>query len=88
MIEELAPEQSPNPVKTVKDFQKAIEEIVLEKKVDYMEAVLLYCAGSGLEIEVAGQLIRSSAKMKALIQTEAENLNYLPKSAKLPLSDD
>ena len=77
-----------SPVKTVKDFHKVIEDIVSTKKIDYMEAVLLYCAESGLEVEVAGQLIRSSAKMKALIQTEAENLNYLPKSAKLPLSDD
>ena len=76
------------PVKSMKDFQREIELIVKTKRVDYMEAVLLYCSVTGLEIETAGQLIKSSAKMKALIQEEAEQLNYLPKSAKLPLSDD
>ena len=76
------------PVKSLKDFQVEIENIVREKKIDYMEAVLLYCSMTGLEIETAGQLVRSSAKMKALIQNVAEDLNYLPKSAKLPLSDD
>lgn len=76
------------PVKSIKDFQREIEHIVRTKRVDYMEAVLLYCSMTGLEIETAGQLIKSSAKMKALIQDEAEQLNYLPKSARLPLSDD
>lgn len=86
MIEDDEPQVSP--VKTLKDFQREIEHIVKTKRVDYMDAVLLYCSLTGLEIETAGQLIKSSAKMKALIQDEAEQLNYLPKSAKLPLSDD
>jgi hypothetical protein len=43
---------------------------------------------TALEIESAASLIKSSAKMKANIQNEAENLNYFPKSAKLPLSDN
>lgn len=77
-----------NPVKSIKDFQREIEAIVQERKVDYMDAVIMYCEETGLEVEVAGQLVRSSPKMKALIQNEAETLNYLPKSAKLPLSDD
>lgn len=77
-----------NPVRSIKDFQREIENIVRERKIEYMDAVVLYCEETGLEIEVAGQLVRSSPKMKALIQNEAENLNYLPKSAKLPLSDD
>lgn len=82
-------DENPVPVvKSMKDFQREIELIVKTKRVDYMEAVLLYCSVTGLEIETAGQLIKSSAKMKALIQEEAEQLNYLPKSAKLPLSDD
>lgn len=89
-IEEFAViDENPVPVvKSMKDFQREIELIVKTKRVDYMEAVLLYCNVTGLEIETAGQLIKSSAKMKALIQEEAEQLNYLPKSAKLPLSDD
>jgi hypothetical protein len=55
---------------------------------EYIDAVLHFCEVTGLEIESAASLIKSSAKMKASIQNEAEELNYLPKSAKLPLSDD
>jgi len=73
------------PVKTLKDFQREVETLAFEKRIDFMEAVLLYCEQSGMEVEVAGSLIRSSAKMKARIQDEAEALNYFPKTSKLPL---
>jgi len=74
-----------NPVKSLKDFQREIEQLAFEKRIDFMEAVLLYCEQTGMEIETAGSLIRSSAKMKARIQDEAEALNYFPKTAKLPI---
>jgi len=73
------------PVKTLKDFQREVETLAFEKRIDFMEAVLLYCEQTGMEVEVAGSLIRSSAKMKARIQDEAEALNYFPKTSKLPL---
>jgi hypothetical protein len=50
-----------------------------------MDAVLLYCEQTGMEVEIAGQLIKSSAKMKARVQDEAEALNYFPKTSKLPI---
>lgn len=73
------------PVKTLKDFQREVEQLAFEKRIDFMEAVLLYCEQTGMEVESAGQLIRTSAKMKARIQDEAEALNYFPKTSKLPL---
>lgn len=74
-----------SPTKTLKDFQREVETLAFEKRIDFMEAVLLYCEQTGMEVEVAGQLIKTSAKMKARIQDEAEALNYFPKTAKLPL---
>lgn len=74
-----------NPVKTLKDFQREVEQLAFEKRIDFMEAVLLYCETTGMEIEVAGSLIKTSAKMKAKIQDEAEALNFFPKTNKLPL---
>lgn len=74
-----------NPVKNIKDFQKEIDQLAFEKRISFMEAVLLYCEQSGMEVEIAGQLIKSSAKMKARIQDEAESLNYFPKTSKLPI---
>lgn len=81
------PEIPFNPVKSVKDFQEEIDKLVKIKGMEYIEAVVYFCETTGMEIESAASLIRSSAKMKAVIQHEAENLNFLPKSAKLPISD-
>jgi hypothetical protein len=74
-----------NPSKSIKDFQREVEQLAFEKRIDFMEAVLLYCETTGMEIESAGQLIKTSAKMKAKIQDEAEALNYFPKTTKLPI---
>jgi phosphopantetheine adenylyltransferase len=76
---------SVNPAKSIKDFQREVEMLAFEKRIEFMEAVLLYCETTGMEIEVAGQLIKTSAKMKAKIQDEAEALNYFPKTTKLPI---
>lgn len=69
----------------MKDFQRAVDQVAFEKRVDFMEAVLIYCEQTGMEVEVAGSLIKSSAKMKARVQDEAEALNYFPKTTKLPI---
>jgi hypothetical protein len=74
-----------SPTKNLRDFQQAVETLAFEKRVDFMEAVIMYCDQTGMEVESAGQLIKLSAKMKARIQDEAEQLNYFPKTAKLPL---
>jgi hypothetical protein len=76
---------SVNPAKTIRDFQREVESLAFEKRIEFMEAVILYCETTGMEIEVAGQLIKTSAKMKAKIQDEAEALNYFPKTTKLPI---
>lgn len=75
-------------IRSIKDFQQGVELIMRRHNVEFIEAVVMFCEQSGLEIETAGQLIKSSAKLKAIVQQEAENLNYFPKSAKLPVSDD
>lgn len=72
-------------VKTIKDFQQEIEQVMVLKKVSFMDAVLVYCETTGMEVEVAGSLIKSSAKLKARIQVDAEDLHFLPKSSKLPI---
>ena len=66
-------------------FSVNIERMVQEDNMSYMEAVLMYCERTGLEIELAAKLV--SDPLKANIQFEAENLNFLPKSNthKLPI---
>jgi len=64
-------------------FSLKIEELVAEKNIPYMDAILLYCHTSGLEIEVAAKLISSVIKSK--LKIEAEDLNFMKKSSTLKL---
>lgn len=65
-------------------FLKEIERIVSTYNIDYMDAVIHFCEKNNIEVETAASIIRSNLKIKSKLQLEAENLNYLPKSAKLP----
>ena len=68
---------------SAKEFFLKIEDIVNETKMGYMDSVLFYCEQNEMEPETAAQLI--NGKLKAQIREEAEELNFLPKTAKLPL---
>ena len=65
------------------EFYTKIQELVEETRLSYMDAVLHYCDQNGMEPETAAQLI--NGKLKAQIREEAEELNFLPKTAKLPI---
>jgi hypothetical protein len=65
-------------------FSKEIEILVAETDYTYLEAIVEHCKKTGLEIEVAANLINSSLKSK--IEFQAQNLNLLKeKSARLPI---
>ena len=68
---------------TSSEFYIKIQKLVEQTKLSYMDAVLHYCDQNGMEPETAAQLVNS--KLKAQIREEAEELNFLPKTAKLPL---
>lgn len=69
----------------VSEFLEEIEKIRAISKTDYMDAVLHYCEKNDLDIDSVAQFIRKNSLLKAKIQEEAEQLNYLEKSAKLPI---
>ena len=66
-----------------KEFSTIIEEFVKEKRCSYMDAVILYCEDQKFEIETAAKLL--TPNLKAKLQEEAEDLNFLEKSARLPI---
>jgi hypothetical protein len=70
---------------TPQTFYVEIEKLVCELKTDYMDAVVHYCEKNDIELETAASIIRSNGKIKAIIQNEAEDLNLLPKTTRLPL---
>ena len=64
-------------------FSMMIMTIANEQRIDHMDAITAYCEKNNLEIEVAAGLINDS--LKSLIEGEAENLRFLPRSGRLPI---
>ena len=69
----------------ITEFSLRIEDLAGTKNVSYMDAIVLHCETTGLEIELAAKMV--SGALKAKIKLEAESLNFLPKSntTKLPI---
>lgn len=59
-------------------FSLAVEELVYMNDISYMDAIILHCEKTGMEIEVAASMLSNNLKSK--IKREAESLHFLPKS--------
>ena len=68
---------------TPKIFALKIEDIVKEKRITHMEAVLWFCNKQGIEPDTISSLISKSLKEK--IEANARELNFLPRQAQLPI---
>jgi|TARA_B100000401_G_C52300470_1_gene482427 hypothetical protein len=70
---------------TSKEFSLKIENIVKEKKITHMDAVIWYCEQNQIDTGTVGNLISKSLKEK--IKLEATNLKMLkfPKCGQLPV---
>ena len=68
-----------------KEFSLKIESIVKEKRISYMDAVVLYCEENDIDTSTVSSLISKSLKEK--IQVEATNLRMLklPRCGVLPI---
>lgn len=73
------------------DDSQGIKEVLLEiEKLtrdgsDYLDAILHYCEKHDIEIESIARYIKKNVVLKARLQEEAEELNYLQKTARLPI---
>ena len=66
------------------DVNTTIEELVRDKKISYMEAIIMYAANIDGEIEMVAKLLNRSIKDK--LEAEANDLNMMKKQVtKLPL---
>tara|TARA_B100000745_G_scaffold279284_1_gene210733 strand:+ start:211 stop:429 length:219 start_codon:yes stop_codon:yes gene_type:complete len=68
---------------TPKVFALKIEDIVKEKKITHMEAVLWYCTDQEIEPDSVKGMI--SKPLKEKIEANARELNFLPRQAQLPV---
>jgi len=65
------------------DLNLTLEKIVKETELSYMDAVLDYARVSEIEPEAMAKMLNQSIKDK--IEVEAQNLNMLKKTGKLPI---
>jgi hypothetical protein len=70
---------------TTEKFIKDIESLVTRGNIDYLDAVVHYCETNNVEIEAAAMIIRNNIRIKSKLQSECEDLNFLPKRASLPI---
>jgi hypothetical protein len=74
-----------NMIQMNNDFIDDIENLCRSKYMDYIDAVVMWCESNKVEVEYIGNLIKKDIVMKSKIQLEAENLNVLKRSARLPV---
>ena len=72
-----------NTIHTHKTFSLEIEKIAFKKRCTHLEAISIYCEQMGIEPVSTAKLLTKSLKEK--VEANAIDLNYLPKSAKLPM---
>lgn len=53
--------------------------------VSYIDALVHYAEVHGIEIEVIGDIVRRSQIMKAKVHEDAEKLNLVEKTQRLPI---
>ena len=66
------------------DIQKEIEKLT-RNGTDIIDAIVHVCAQHNIDLETAASLIKKDAVLKSKLQIEAENMNILRKSARLPI---
>ena len=68
---------------TSERYNSEIEEIVERTSMSYLDAMLYHADENGLESETVAGLI--NVKTKTKLREESEILNFMPKTAKLPI---
>ena len=56
----------PREVMNTSKFSRTIEEIVVEKKIPYMDAIVWYCERNEMEVEVAAKLLNGIIKLSLI----------------------
>ena len=66
------------------NLNREIEKFIANGS-DIIDAVCHWCEQNNVDVETAAALIKKDAILRARVQVEAENLNILPQTAKLPI---
>ena len=66
------------------DLAKEIEQLT-SNGIDVIDAICHICSKYNLDVESAASYVKKDAVLKSKVQIEAENLNILRRSARLPI---
>lgn len=66
-------------------FYRKIDELVTKRELNYIDAISYYCERNEIDIEIAAAIIKNNHRIVSILQTEGENLNFLPRTARLPI---
>lgn len=80
-IEQITKKRKSETSEKISSISKQIEELKTSKKVNYLEAIMLWCKQNDIETEEIAHLIKKDPELKAKLQMESEG-NHLLKSSK------
>lgn len=65
-------------------FATDIESMRRNGSLEYIDAVVTWCEKNGVEVEYAASMIKKDPVLKSKLLVEAEDMNVVKKSVKLP----
>lgn len=79
-------EEASSPVSfvTPQKLYEEIEDLVWAEDISYLDAILLYAERNNIEAESLSVLINKNQNLKELLRKDAEDLNFLPKTVRIP----
>lgn len=66
-------------------FLQEVDQFSRATSCGYMDAVIHIAGIKGIEIETAAAMIKTSSKAKSFLQESAEEMNFLPRTSRLPV---
>ncbi len=69
----------------VNNFERTVVQIVADKKISYIDAILEYCKINEIDPEYTNTLMTATIKDK--IEAEYQSLNMLPKESQLEFEE-
>lgn len=67
-------------MESILQVSSTIEKFVRDNNISYIDACIMYCEKTGLEIEYIGEILEKNQHIKLLIQQEAEDLHFLKRT--------
>ena len=72
-------------IKTPSAFAAEIEGMVKELNISHFDAIIHYCERNEIEIETVASWVKGSQVLKSKVMLDAQDLNMIKKSARLPI---